>query len=114
MSTPIKHAVESAGGAVKVAEAFDISRISVYEWISKDRLPAERVIPLAELTAWRFTPHMLDPVLYPNERDGLPDNIRQALAANARRSLRERRHFADRRTEERKATEAPDDKKASP
>lgn len=110
----IKESVTAAGGAAVVAEKFNISPVSVYEWISKDRLPAERVIPLAEMTTWRFTPHTLDPVLYPNERDGLPDNIREALAADDRRSLRERRHFAERRAAERKAADAAADKKASP
>lgn len=72
MSQIIKDAIYKAGGAVQVASKFGISRISVYEWISKSRLPAERVIPLAQLTDWTFTPHMLDPVIYPNPDDGMP------------------------------------------
>lgn len=103
--TTIKAAIESAGAVAKVADKFNISRISVYEWISKDRLPADRVIPLAEMTGWRFTPHMLDAGLYPNERDGLPDEIRDALAAADRRTLRERRAYAERRSPERKIAE---------
>lgn len=104
MSTLIKQAIDAALGVAKVAETFGIARVSVYEWINKDRLPADRVIPLAELTAWRYTPHMLDRGLYPHEHDGLPDNVRDALAAEDRRSLRERRRFAERRAAERKAT----------
>jgi hypothetical protein len=115
MSTLIKEAVDAAHGVAKVAETFGIARVSVYEWISKDRLPADRVIPLAELTVWRYTPHMLDSTLYPHKHDGLPDSIREQLAADDRRSLRERRHFADRRATERKAAAAAaDGKKASP
>jgi len=75
MTHLIKAAVDKAGGAIRVAEHFKISRISVYEWVSKERLPAERVIPLAELTAWEFTPHQLDPGLYPNPTDGLPRQV---------------------------------------
>lgn len=72
MSTTIKDAIYCAGGVAKVASHQNISRISVYEWISKQRLPAERVIPLAELTGWKYTPHMLDSALYPNATDGIP------------------------------------------
>lgn len=75
MSTTIKDAVACAGGVAKVAGHQNISRISVYEWISKQRLPADRVIPLAMLTGWKYTPHMLDPSLYPNVSDGLPSNL---------------------------------------
>lgn len=105
MSAPIKQAVDAALGVARVAETFHIARVSVYEWINKGRLPAERVIPLAEMTAWRYTPHMLDPVLYPNELDGLPDNVRDSLATEDRRTLRERRRFAERRAAERKSVQ---------
>ncbi len=68
----IKDAVTEAGGATVVARVFDISRISIYEWIDKGRVPEPRVLRLAELTKWKFTPHQLAPALYPNPRDGLP------------------------------------------
>ncbi|WP_090538179.1 YdaS family helix-turn-helix protein [Paraburkholderia sartisoli] len=68
----IKEAVDRAGKAGAVARAMGISRISVYEWIEKDRLPPDRVLALAELTSWEFTPHKLAPERYPNPTDGLP------------------------------------------
>ena len=70
----IKEAVDEAGGAAAVARAFSISRISVYEWIANGRLPEKgsRALALAELTNWKYTPHMLAPELYPNETDGIP------------------------------------------
>ncbi|WP_107313989.1 YdaS family helix-turn-helix protein [Burkholderia metallica] len=68
----IKDAVTEAGGATAVATAFGISRISIYEWIDKGRVPEPRVLRLAELTKWKFTPHQIAPALYPNPRDGLP------------------------------------------
>ena len=68
----IQRAVDKAGKAGTVARALRISRISVYEWIEKDRLPPGRVLALAELTGWEYTPHMLAPDRYPNPTDGLP------------------------------------------
>ena len=68
----IKDAVTEAGGATAGATAFGISRISIYEWIEKGRVPEPRVLRLAELTKWKFTPHQIAPALYPNPRDGLP------------------------------------------
>lgn len=71
----IKAAVDEVGGAARVAERLEISRISVYEWISKGRVPPDRIIPLADLTNWKFTPHQLDPILYPNPTDGIPPPV---------------------------------------
>lgn len=71
----IKSAVDRAGRAGAVARNLGISRISVYEWIEKDRLPPDRVLALAELTGWEFTPHMLAPERYPNPTDGVPVSV---------------------------------------
>lgn len=68
----IKLAVKKAGGAAEVAQRMGLSRISVYEWISKDKVPEPRVLALAELTEWEYTPHMIAPLIYPNPSDGLP------------------------------------------
>lgn len=68
----LEQAVKRAGGAAAVARAFNISPVSVGEWLKKGKLPANRAIPLSALTEWEFTPHMLDAEIYPNERDGLP------------------------------------------
>lgn len=70
--TVLKRAVTRAGGPSAVARAFGISPVSVGEWIKKDDLPAPRILPLAALTQWEFTPHMLNSDLYPNVSDGLP------------------------------------------
>lgn len=101
MST--KDAIAAAGGASVVAQQFNINPVSVYEWIRKDRLPADRVIPLAELTKWAFTPHTLDPILYPNQFDGLPAAERELRERGDRRSRRERRAYMDRRDKPREA-----------
>lgn len=68
----VTDAVHAAGGAAAVARELSISRISVYEWIKKDQVPPGRVRKLAEMTRWKYTPHMLAPALYPNPSDGIP------------------------------------------
>lgn len=74
----LEQAIKRAGGAAAVARAFGISPVSVGEWLKKQKLPADRVIPVAGLTEWEYTPHMLDSKLYPNERDGMPPAIQLA------------------------------------
>nr|WP_277610758.1 Cro/CI family transcriptional regulator [Burkholderia gladioli] len=68
----VKDLVAAAGGPTAVARALGITRASVYEWIEADRVPDPRVLQLAELTDWSFTPHKIAPALYPNATDGLP------------------------------------------
>ncbi len=77
----LDRAVKRAGGAAAVARAFGISAVSVGEWLKKGKLPPHRVIPLSALTDWEFTPHALEPDLYPNKRDGLPDGFLAPAAA---------------------------------
>lgn len=68
----IKEAITEAGGPTVVAERFEIKPPSVLEWIDRNKLPSSRIIPLAELTNFKYTPHQLDPILYPNPTDGIP------------------------------------------
>ncbi|WP_186035332.1 Cro/CI family transcriptional regulator [Burkholderia gladioli] len=68
----VKDAVVAAGGPTALARALGITRTSIYEWIEADKVPDPRVLQLAELTDWAFTPHRLAPHLYPNATDGLP------------------------------------------
>lgn len=75
----IEDAILSAGGAVVVAEKLKINPVSVYEWIANDRLPAKRVLAVAELGSWAYTPHQLDATLYPNPADGLPPEVAAAM-----------------------------------
>lgn len=42
MKTPVKEAIERAGGAAAVASHFGISSVSVYEWIKRGLVPADR------------------------------------------------------------------------
>lgn len=42
MKTQVKEAIEKAGGAAAVASHFGISSVSVYEWIKRGLVPADR------------------------------------------------------------------------
>jgi len=76
-STIIKAAIGQAGGARAVADARGLrSEWGVQKW-ARDGVPAEHVIPLAELTGWITTPHMLSPEIYPHPLDGVPSGARE-------------------------------------
>ena len=77
----LDQAIKRAGGAAAVARAFGISPVSVGEWLKKQKLPADRVIPVSGLTDWEYTPHMLDSKLYPNECDGMPMSLQRSQVA---------------------------------
>ena len=42
MKSDLKQAIDDAGGVARIAEHFGISTISVYEWISRGRVPPDR------------------------------------------------------------------------
>lgn len=71
----IKEAIERAGGPSAVGRAFGIGRVSVWEWVNKGAIPDNRILRIAELTDWEYTPHRLAPALYPNPKDGLPVQV---------------------------------------
>lgn len=76
MSNPrIAEALECCGGASAVARAAEppLTPWAVVKW-KEDGVPPKRVLWLAALTRWTFTPHMLAPELYPNPSDGLPNS----------------------------------------
>lgn len=66
-----------------------------------EKVPAERVLGVAEANEWRVTPHQLRPDLYPHPDDGLPAHLRQA-GGFERRSGADRRSGTDRRKAERR------------
>jgi DNA-binding transcriptional regulator YdaS (Cro superfamily) len=56
----VTKAAENVGGVVKLAEKLSIRHQSFYSW---DRVPAERVLLMAELSG--IPPHEIRPDLYP-------------------------------------------------
>lgn len=60
-------ACAAAGGQSALARALGLrSQGSVSSWIANGRVPAERVLPIEELTG--ISRHELRPDLYPDER----------------------------------------------
>ena len=66
-------------GLKKLAEGLGVSHQAVRKFESS-RLPAERVIQVARLTGWEFTPHQLRPDLYPLPGDALLADSQRARA----------------------------------
>ncbi|EAM2956419.1 MULTISPECIES: transcriptional regulator [Enterobacteriaceae] len=66
-------AVKAVGSISEVSRKFEFQSVqSVANWISKNRVPSERVIQLCQWGGWTVTPHQLRPDIYPNKHDGLP------------------------------------------
>ncbi|MEQ5149149.1 transcriptional regulator [Providencia rettgeri] len=70
-------AIRAVGAPSVVSRMFGFgSPQSVFNWIKKNKVPAERVIQLCRLANWEVSPHELRPDLYPNKSDGLPNDIK--------------------------------------
>ncbi|MCT2385134.1 MULTISPECIES: YdaS family helix-turn-helix protein [Erwinia] len=66
-------AVRLVGSISEVSRRFKFkSSQSVANWITKNRVPSERVIQLCQWGNWTVTPNQLRPDIYPNVQDGLP------------------------------------------
>ncbi|WP_211463175.1 helix-turn-helix domain-containing protein [Collimonas silvisoli] len=71
ISNPVSEAIDHLGGDKAVAKRAGLKTSwAVTKWRTK--LPAERTIWLAKETGFTYTPHILNPVIYPNPQDGLP------------------------------------------
>jgi hypothetical protein len=95
-------AIEHLLGDSAVAKLADLKTSwAVAKW--RQKLPEKRVLWLAQQTGFKFTPHQLDPEMYPNPTDGLPPGFvlgPDPLADIDRRSEQDRRSLEDRRAEE--------------
>lgn len=74
---PVADAIDFLGGDTAVAARAGLKTSwAVSKW--RKKLPPDRVRWLAEQTGWKWTPHMLDPKLYPNAADAMPKSRRGA------------------------------------
>lgn len=60
-------------GMNHLTAAFGLTRQAVRKW-ELFGIPKDRIIEFCEAVEWRFTPHDVDPVMYPNPFDALPAN----------------------------------------
>ncbi|QRX82226.1 YdaS family helix-turn-helix protein [Glaciimonas sp. PAMC28666] len=68
---PIADAIDYLGGDTAVAKRAGLKTSwAVAKW--RKKLPAERTIWLAKETGFIYSPHVLNPTMYPNPKDGLP------------------------------------------
>jgi len=51
MTTELKQAIDDAGGVSTIASHFGISPVSVYEWITRGCVPADKCPEIEKLTA---------------------------------------------------------------
>lgn len=76
----VREAIEWLGGPPKVAARRGLrTSWAVAKWM-RDGVPGGQVLWLAEETGWRWSPHKLNPDLYPHPDDGLPDGMRGKIA----------------------------------
>ena len=61
----IERAVKAAGGRRALAQAFGLRTQAIEKWVRFNRVPAERVLTIEELTG--VSRHELRPDLYPPE-----------------------------------------------
>lgn len=59
----------------EIARRLGTSPQNVGSWMRKGKFPPYFVIPLCAALEWDITPHQVDPVLYPNPGDALPNEI---------------------------------------
>jgi len=63
MGSPVKKAIDKAGGQSALARSLNITPQAVQRWASKDRVPHMQVIPVEKITG--ISRHELRPDLYP-------------------------------------------------
>ncbi len=57
----------------EIARRMGVKPQLVAHWF-KQGVPPHRVIPFCIALNWAVTPHQVDPALYPNPSDGIPEN----------------------------------------
>lgn len=64
----IEKAVWLVGGQSAMARILGCTPQAVQQWVDRNRVPAERVLPIEAATSGRVTRHELRPDLYPVEQ----------------------------------------------
>ena len=61
----LQEAIDKAGGQVALAEKLRLGQSSISNWVTRKRIPAERVLDIERITG--VSRHRLRPDLYPVE-----------------------------------------------
>jgi DNA-binding transcriptional regulator YdaS (Cro superfamily) len=70
------------GQQSRLAKHLGVSPALVWQWLNRRRAIAPAHIrPIAIYTGFEVTPHQLDPVIYPNPTDGLPEERQRRIAS---------------------------------
>lgn len=59
----IDRIIKAAGGQSELARLLDIKQQSVHEWVTRGRVPAERVLQIERVTG--VPRHLIRPDIYP-------------------------------------------------
>ena len=70
----VKNIARDAGGIVALSLRLGLSRGAASQW---DKVPADYVLRVSEMTGYAKTPHQIRPDLYPYPDDGLPESQRE-------------------------------------
>jgi DNA-binding transcriptional regulator YdaS (Cro superfamily) len=65
--TGLKRAIEKCGGVSALAARLGTTQSAVSNWLLRESLPPERVLPIEQATGGQVTRHELRPDLYPRE-----------------------------------------------
>lgn len=63
----LQRAIEVVGTQVALAAAIGVTAQAVNQWLTKGRIPAERVLEIERATEGRVSRHDLRPDLYPRQ-----------------------------------------------
>jgi DNA-binding transcriptional regulator YdaS (Cro superfamily) len=66
---------EKKGARVIISEKLQMTHAGVSQWIKRG-VPPDRIIQLCEALDWEYSPHDINPDIYPNENDALPPKRR--------------------------------------
>lgn len=78
-----KKAISKAGTQSEFAQIIPKGKqVTIAKWISRGRVPAERVIDVCAAINYQVTPHEIRPDIYPHPYDALPADLRCQCAEN--------------------------------
>ncbi|MGK8935571.1 transcriptional regulator [Pluralibacter gergoviae] len=74
MRDEIKRKITNSISQAEIGRKMGCAQQTVFGWL-RNRVPADRVIPLCELLNWEITPHELRPDLHPTPISGIPEGV---------------------------------------